>query len=1535
MLNPVVQDIANTGTLQGVGNIIPKAINETVNAVTDTGNWLDRNVGSPSLTDEQGNFSPGWRFGTQQSTIRNPLPDFGRPQNVTGKLVQDVGVFITGMLGAGKITGLRGAAGAIGNSTVASAVVVDPHEERLSNLIKELPGAQQPVFEWLATNPNDEAMLGRLKNAIENGLIGAGVEGAAAVSMRMVNAVRLWRASRDGDVAAVQSLTQEGELLARAADTPQVPQGATMGALDDAATRVVPEQPPVAVRGANENRPVLDGEVPGGGPRADSVGSVTVRGANDVDPFTPREGDVVDIIPSGTNQADRGPAPNFETGKPVVADVFHGTNRSFEQHAEEALGSNTGAASARQGFFFARSQATANNYAGSIETGALAPRSIAITPQGLKVLEGFGGVGGVVDRAMREVLARRAGTWHIEQQRKALSDMLRDDANLRNQVISALQGVVDRGGTTTHGDIVKKLDDVLTSGDYRTGTLLSEDQLHNSMQAARYDLKVRIAGVLTEVLLPPISPNVRLERVRMENPYVFDFEGGRRTITYNDIIKQAKADGHDGVILRNTFDGGPQDDIFVVFSPDQVAHRRNPPAQADVVPEVGGVRMGMPEGPLSPSNDMRGPDVPTQAEVVPGTPGITQGMPEGMRPPFNDATPPPPPTSGGIPQATQPSAVMARVATEEQMRAATERSVADISAILQHGSRERASAAGHVFDDGVEFLRNARVMTVDDIERIIANTTETFTQQAQNALRGGDPVQSLASVEAAASRMATSFGGDPSSILGQLGRDAADSSSLAAKTVAYDQISHSVLRRIGQLSKEYVEGGTGGYTSRQELFENIVALRAIGADIAAKANALSSNIARALNARKLSTNALAAFDRVDNDAFIRAVAAADGNIDTVAQNLAPRGAGFQDRVASFFMSNLLWSYMTQVRNFAGNTYEQFYRPIARDLIGGAMRNDPRLAAQGALQVMYAMTSVGDAIHASVKAFRLGNSALDPNNASVLDAVGRAVGDRLIREQDGWSAATKIAAGLANRTWDVQQMPFRFLAAGDDFFKMMSAASYLKSRAVIEAMEEGLNPITQWPEFRARIARSMREGFDPDTGFIANQEALYNARLSTYTLPLEETGGMFTRSGTTVEQSVLNAVQQAPLLRVMGLTFITTPINIIKSSTRAMGLGVLVRDWRRQYDMGGEARNQVMGEMHTAAMLWAGLAKAAINGDVTGSGAHLSNQQRQQMEATGEWRRNSYVVHNEDGTKTFIPIGQLGTIGMLAGIAADLHEVALRAPATPGMDEAVGTAIKSIMSQLKDRSFFEGIAKWVDAASGEDEPDPIRRLSQLSAQTATGFVPFAAGLRAANEDPYVREARTFVDQWLGSMPWRSSGLPPRYDAFANPIERRGGLASTIDPTPIQQETARAIQVAGATPTPPSPRMTIRGQDTGVDLRDLPLSDGRNAYQVFMELVQQPGEGWRTLNESLIELIADPTYLELRDGPASQRGTRMYALNRIRNRYVMQARATMLEKYPEVREAVTKATGDRQRMRDLMGQYYTQAGEEPPDLDGPED
>ena len=72
--------------------------------------------------------------------------------------------------------------------------------------------------------------------------------------------------------------------------------------------------------------------------------------------------------------------------------------------------------------------------------------------------------------------------------------------------------------------------------------------------------------------------NVRLARIKMENPYVVDMDGGRYDpMKYASIFKNAQDGGHDGIVFRNVVDGGGvAGTAYAVFDESQISDRNNP-----------------------------------------------------------------------------------------------------------------------------------------------------------------------------------------------------------------------------------------------------------------------------------------------------------------------------------------------------------------------------------------------------------------------------------------------------------------------------------------------------------------------------------------------------------------------------------------------------------------------------------------------------------------------------------------------------------------------------------------------------------------------------------------------------------------------------------------------------------------------------------------------------------------------------------------------------------------------------------------------
>jgi hypothetical protein len=110
------------------------------------------------------------------------------PESTTGQLVQGVSQFLTGFLPAlrgAKALGLVKSAPYVAGF-VADALVFDPQEARLSDLVQEYPTLQNPITEYLASDPNDSRAEGMFKNGLE----GLGLGGLTDALFKVVKVVK-------------------------------------------------------------------------------------------------------------------------------------------------------------------------------------------------------------------------------------------------------------------------------------------------------------------------------------------------------------------------------------------------------------------------------------------------------------------------------------------------------------------------------------------------------------------------------------------------------------------------------------------------------------------------------------------------------------------------------------------------------------------------------------------------------------------------------------------------------------------------------------------------------------------------------------------------------------------------------------------------------------------------------------------------------------------------------------------------------------------------------------------------------------------------------------------------------------------------------------------------------------------------------------------------------------------------------------------------------------------------------------------------
>lgn len=256
--------------------------------------------------------------------------------------------------------------------------------------------------------------------------------------------------------------------------------------------------------------------------------------------------------------AARLPLPRYETGRPVVADVFHGAQRWFENFSRAFLGTTTEAYSAKKAFFFARNPATSNEYANI--NGA------PVDPFTQKEAEEF---------LRRAYMPKEEGYTYMPTDAESavfdrhMNELFKKDTGLDSKFFLLQNELVDR----------KEMVFNPQTDEYVQGRELTQAEWDDRIkQAAR----ILMAASWNTADNP--QPNLRMSRILMENPLVVDVKGSHyREGLFGQKIDEAIEKGHDGVVFVNTFDGGPMDVVYAVIYEDQISDRFNPARKEDMI----------------------------------------------------------------------------------------------------------------------------------------------------------------------------------------------------------------------------------------------------------------------------------------------------------------------------------------------------------------------------------------------------------------------------------------------------------------------------------------------------------------------------------------------------------------------------------------------------------------------------------------------------------------------------------------------------------------------------------------------------------------------------------------------------------------------------------------------------------------------------------------------------------------------------------------------------------------------------------------
>lgn len=221
---------STVGLVEGLGDTLGEATN--LGAFTFGEDAENGVVGYQSYQEMKAKGTDTVLFGKAGVKDAVQLPDFeGDADTMAGGLVKGVSQFITGWVTGGRILKGAGVTGALtsriaptiqasrtgqfasmtGKGAVADFIAFDEETGRLVDMVNEhAPFLQNPVFDYLSSEGKDEGFYeARMKNAIEGGLIGGGVEGV----LRTFRYIKNFRNAKEGKAINKKQLEEDKKYL--------------------------------------------------------------------------------------------------------------------------------------------------------------------------------------------------------------------------------------------------------------------------------------------------------------------------------------------------------------------------------------------------------------------------------------------------------------------------------------------------------------------------------------------------------------------------------------------------------------------------------------------------------------------------------------------------------------------------------------------------------------------------------------------------------------------------------------------------------------------------------------------------------------------------------------------------------------------------------------------------------------------------------------------------------------------------------------------------------------------------------------------------------------------------------------------------------------------------------------------------------------------------------------------------------------------------------------------------------------------------
>lgn len=352
---------------------------------------------------------------------------------------------------------------------------------------------------------------------------------------------------------------------------------------------------------------------------------------------------------------------------------------------------------------------------------------------------------------------------------------------------------------------------------------------------------------------------------------------------------------------------------------------------------------------------------------------------------------------------------------------------------------------------------------------------------------------------------------------------------------------------------------------------------------------------------------------------------------------------------------------------------------------------------------------------------------------------------------------------------------RFLATADTFAASLNYSASINGIAYRMAADEGLTGSA----FSQRIAQ-LRNTPTP--------EMMEAARSTARSTTFMDKGGGFVRAINSLTGQKINFPglgETQPLKFVAPFTNVVSRI-LEQTIINRTPVGFLSR--QIQADLLGKngniAQDTAAARMLIGSSVLLGFGALAAEGYVTGSGPKDAKE-------NAIWR----TVNQPHSVKiggTWYTVQKLGPMGMLMGMAADLHDIA-HVVEEGDLSKAGGLLFHAIVQNTLDQSALQGPADLIKAIETPDQYGQQYINSFLSS-----FVRSDLNWIAKSRDPYIRQTWGALDAIKAKLPGYSETLHPKIDLWGEPVPQRsqlGGISGVYTQSALADPVNKAMADLG--------------------------------------------------------------------------------------------------------------------------------------------